>query len=50
MSNNVTTYWLTSVSSGEECRGSWVRLDLVGDEDGDVELFGHTLQTSEVLA
>jgi hypothetical protein len=32
---------LAPVYTRKECTGSWVRLDLVDDEDSDVELFGH---------
>jgi hypothetical protein len=50
MSDNVAADGFTSVSAGKQCRSSWVGLDLVGDEDGDVELLGHVLQTSKMDA
>lgn len=39
----------TSISRGEECRGSYIRGDLVRDEDGDVAFLDHALYMSEML-
>ena len=37
------------VHACEKCTGSRVRLDLVDDEDGDVEFFGHLGELAEML-
>ena len=50
MSEHVAANWLAPVHTRKECTGSWVRLDLVDDQDSDVELFRHLCELAEVLA
>ena len=50
MSEHVAANWLAPVHTRKECTGSWVRLDLVDDQDSDVELFGHLSELAEMLA
>ena len=48
MRNDVPADGFASVSASKQSTGSWIRLNLVGDEDGDVELLGHALKTSKM--
>jgi hypothetical protein len=43
MGKNVTADWLTSVCTSKESTGSGIALDLVGQENGQVELWSFSI-------
>jgi len=41
--------WFTPIYTRKDCTGSRIRLDLVDDKNGDVELFRHLSELAEML-
>ena len=48
MSNDMATDGLPTICSSKQRTSAGIRLDLVGHEDGDVELLRHMLDTTEM--